>query len=115
MFNNEKLQRGDGSNVPNERVFFRVLDLRVRRQLLNGEHMRPYCVLRLGELHHRTCSFSPEGLHQVSARRTTTDDREPRGELLILLPYYCNMDAMPLLIVEKLCIIEASFIESSTH
>lgn len=59
-------------------VYFRVLDLRVRYRLVNGKQIRPYCVLRLGNGHHRSGTFPPEGL-QVHSRRTTVDDRQVSG------------------------------------
>lgn len=64
-------------------VFVGVLDLRARhrtvlqRELLLDrarDGLTAYCVLRLGDQHHRTPSFPPEGLEEVPARRTTVDD-----------------------------------------
>lgn len=63
-------------------VYFRVLDLRVKSRLVNGKQIGPYCVLRLGDRHHRSGTFPSDGL-QLGSRRTTVDDRQlPGGEPL---------------------------------
>lgn len=78
-------------------VYFRVLDLRVRYRLVNGKKIRPYCVLRLGNRHHRSGAFPAEGL-QVHSRRTTVDDRQVSGgktllfeRVFLLVLYLCTV------------------------
>lgn len=66
------------ANNPSSVVHFRVLDLRARPRIANGDPIWPYCVLRLGDRHHRTPTFPSEGLH-VDARSTTADDRQLSG------------------------------------
>lgn len=68
---------------PSDITFFRVLDLRARRRETRGERLRPYCVLRLGDKHHRTRTFPPEGFDPVHARRTTVDDRKLAGRAAV--------------------------------
>lgn len=74
-------QQPDDADIQGELVYFRLLDLRARRSMAYGEHMRPYCVLRLGDQHHRTQTFLPDGFN-VRARRATVDDRQLSGRWL---------------------------------
>lgn len=92
-------------------IYVGVLDLRVRRRTLlqNGllldtarDSLTAYCVLRLGDQHHRTPSFPPEGLEEVPVRRTIVDDKR------------CEEGDMQLTVVQNFKYIDVLYCTSST-